>query len=224
MNRILHGFAHPFRKFNNLKLFVKKLIIVAAGLAIVLGFATALWLLKPKPVQLQAITWLGDQAKPLPAFALNDHNGQPFTDQTLKGRWNLLFFGYTNCPDICPDTLQMLSNMVAQINDPEVIKQLQITFISVDPERDTPDKMKTYVTYFNKDFNSARAELDEVNKLTDALGILHYIVKSSDGSVYEVAHSGALTLIDPQGRFIGVFSTPHDSAKIAHDLSAIINQ
>jgi len=203
---------------------VKKPLIIIAALAVILGFATAFWLLKPQPVQLQAVTWLGEQAKPLPEFALTDQNEQPFSNETLKGKWNLLFFGYTNCPDICPDTLQMLSNMVQKIKDPEVLKQLQITFISVDPDRDSLEKMKTYVTYFNKDFNSARGEIDEVDKLTDALGILHYIVKSTDGSVYEVAHSGALVLIDPQGRFIGVFSTPHDSTKIAHDLTAIINQ
>jgi len=224
MSPILHGFGFPFRFFKAQDIIVKKPLIIITTLAIILGFASALWLLKPQPVQLQSITWLGEQAKPLPEFSLIDHNNQPFTRETLKGKWNLLFFGYTNCPDICPDTLQMLSNMVQQIKDPEVLKQLQITFISVDPDRDTLEKMKTYVTYFNKDFNSARGELTEVDKLTDALGILHYIVKSTDGSVYEVAHSGALTLIDPQGRFIGVFSTPHDSAKIAHDLSAIIIQ
>jgi len=202
---------------------VKKLLIIIGGIAIALGFASAVWLFKPEPVQLQAVTWLGDQAKPLPAFTLTDQNGKPFSNESIKGQWQLLFFGYTNCPDICPDTLQMLGNMVQQIKDPQVLKQLQITFVSVDPKRDSLDKMKTYVTYFNKNFNSARGDLDEVNKLTDAVGILHYITKSADGSKYEVAHSGALILIDPAGRFIGVFSTPHDSAKIAHDLSAIIN-
>jgi len=222
MSRILHGFRIPFRFFR--QYIVKPPLIIIAALAIVLGFASAILLLKPEPVQLQAVTWLGDQARPLPAFELTGHDNKPFNNQSMLGKWQLLFFGYTNCPDVCPDTLQMLSNTVALINDKNVLQQLQITFISVDPDRDDLQKMKSYVTYFNKNFFSARGDLDNINILTDALGILHYIVKSADGSVYEVAHSSALTLIDPQGRFIGVFSTPHDSQKIAHDLSAIINQ
>ena len=201
---------------------MKKPLIIITTLAIVLGFASAILLLNPKPVQLQAVTWLGEQAKPLPTFELTDHNNQPFNNATIKGKWQLLFFGYTNCPDICPDTLQMLTNMRAQIKDEKVLEQLQITFISVDPDRDELQKMKTYVTYFNEHFMSARADIDQVNTLTDAIGILHYIVKSSDG-VYEVAHSGALILIDPEARFSGVFSSPHDINKIAHDLSALIN-
>ena len=90
------------------------------------------------------------------------------------------------------------------------------------PDRDDLKKMKTYVTYFNERFMSARADIDHVNTLTDAIGILHYIVKSTDG-VYEVAHSGSLVLIDPEARFSGVFSSPHEFNKIAHDLSALIN-
>jgi len=202
---------------------VNKPLIIITSLAIVLGFASALFLLKPQPVQLQAITWLGEQAKPLPAFELTDHNNKPFNNETIKGKWNLLFFGYTNCPDICPDTLTMLINMVSQITDKKVLDKLQLTFITVDPDRDTQEKMKAYVTYFNKNFMSARADIDSVNILTDATGILHYIVKSTEGDVYEVAHSGSLILVDPQARFAGVFSSPHDSSKIAHDLTALIN-
>lgn len=202
---------------------VKKPLIIITALAIVLGFASAIFLFKPEPVQLQTITWLGEQAKPLPAFELTDHNNKPFNNETIKNKWHLLFFGYTNCPDICPAALQMLTNIVAQIKDEKILQQLQITFISVDPERDDLQKMKTYVTYFNKKFMSARADIDQVNTLTDALGILHYIVKSTDGEVYEVAHSGSLVLIDPQARFSGIFSAPHDSNKIAHDLMALIN-
>lgn len=201
----------------------KILIIIGLVLAIGLGLGASLQVFKPEPVVLQAATWFGDQAAPLPAFELTDHFGKPFNQDTVKGKWQLMFFGYTNCPDICPDSLQMLSNMMKLITDEKVKQNLQITFVSIDPERDDLAKMKSYVTYFNPDFVSARGSIEEVNKLTDALGIMHYITKSSDGSRYEVAHSGALTLIDPQGRFIGIFNTPHDSAKIAHDLTAIIN-
>lgn len=192
------------------------------AVAIALGFSASLLWFKAEPIQLEAATWLGEQAKPLPKFELTDHNNKPFNNDSIKGKWQLLFFGYTNCPDICPDSLQMLANMVSLIKDDEVKQNLQVTFISVDPERDTLHKMKTYVSYFNPDFLSARADIEQVNVVTDALGILHYINKTSNGKV-EVAHSGTLTLIDPEGRFAGVFSTPHDAHKIAHDLSLLIN-
>lgn len=201
----------------------KPLIVVSVLTAIALGFSSSLLWFKREPVELQAATWLGEQAKPLPEFELTDHHGSSFNKQNMAGKWHLLFFGYTNCPDICPDTLSMLAGMDSLIKDEDVKNQLQLTFISVDPDRDNLEKMKTYVTYFNKSFVSARGDINQVNTLTDALGILHYIVKSTDGEVYDVAHSGALTLIDPEGRFAGLFSSPHDSAKIAHDLTLLIN-
>ncbi len=202
---------------------MKKAIIIITALTVILGITSAFYLLKPEPVQLMAITWFGDQAKALPEFELTDHNNQPFNNKTIRGKWHLFFFGYTNCPDICPDTMQMLSNMLAQVKDKSILENLQLTFISVDPDRDDLQKMKSYVTYFNKSIMSARADIDSVNTLTDAVGILHYIVKSAEENIYEVAHSGSLILIDPEGRFCGVFSAPHDPEKIAHDLTALIS-
>lgn len=201
----------------------KNLIIFSILIALTLGYFSSTLYFNSAPVVLQSATWFGEQAKPIPEFKLTDHNGKAFNPETLKGKWHLLFFGYTNCPDICPETLSMLATMYSMIEDEEVKKQLQLTFISVDPDRDDIEKMKTYVTYFNKYFLSARGDIEEVKKLSEKLGILHYIVKSKDGEVYNVAHSGALTLIDPEGRFTGIFSTPHDSSKIANDLTLLIN-
>ncbi len=200
----------------------KPLILVTVLVAIGLGFSLSLVWYKPEPIQLQAITWLGEQAKPLPDFALTDHNGKPFNRGRLQGAWHLLFFGYTHCPDICPESLTMLANMMDYLTDEKVKKQLQVTFISVDPKRDDQAKLKAYVSYFHPDFIGVRGDLDQVNILTDAVGILHYI-ESNNSDTYEVAHSGNLILIDPQARFAGVFSAPHDSQKIAHDLTQLIN-
>jgi protein SCO1/2 len=199
----------------------KPIFIFSILIAMALGFAISLQWFKPAPIKLEALSWLGEQAIPLPEFELLDHYRQPFNQQTIKGKWHLLFFGYTNCPDICPDTLQTLQSMVKEIKNPEVLQQLQVTFVSVDPKRDDLEKLKTYVTYFNKDFLSVRGELEQVNKLTDALGILHYI-SNPDDEHYEVSHSGNLILINPTGQFTGVFSPPLDSGEIARDLSKII--
>jgi protein SCO1/2 len=195
-------------------------IVFLLALGVTLGILLAT--IQREPVALQAATWFGDQARTLPAFELTDHDGHPFNPASMKGKWHLLFFGYTHCPDICPDTLQTLSDTLKQIDDPAVREQLQITFVSVDPERDTLELTREYVRYFGPTFVSARGPIDKVNVLTEALGILHYIDKGKDPVNYEVAHSGALTLIDPRGYYSAIFNSPHDSARIAHDLTAII--
>ena len=200
----------------------KNLLPMFAVLALTLGVASAVWLLRPQPIQLQAATWLGEQAKPLPTFTLTDHNQQPFTNNSIQAKWHLLFFGYTNCPDICPDTMQVMANMLAQIEDPDLQDKLQLVFVSVDPERDDLERMKTYVTYFHQDILSAGADIAEITRLTDALGIHHRINRVGDEKDYLVEHSGALVLLTPDARFSGVFMAPHDSGKIAHDLTALM--
>ncbi len=193
-------------------------------IALVVGLYVSLIFFKASPIQLRSAVWLGDQAQVLPAFELTDHFGKPFTHESIKGRWHLWFFGYTLCPDICPDTLQLLTHTLAAMPDDKTREQLQITFISIDPERDSLDKMKEYVTYFNPAFVSARADLDTLRPLTQTLGIYHSIEKSEDGNRYDVAHSGVVIIIDPDARFSGLFSPPLDAGRIAHDISALINR
>lgn len=200
----------------------KILILVTLAVAVALGFSVAKLVLKPPPVELDVATWFGDQARKLPAFGLTDHNRQAFNNRSLQGKWTLMFFGYTHCPDICPDTLQVLADTMRQIDNEAIRQQLQIVFISVDPERDTLDAMKAYVGYFNPAFLSATADIDQVNVLTEALGILHYIVKTEDTDRYEVAHSAVIPLIDPEGRYTAIFNAPHDSEMIASDLKRLI--
>ena len=200
----------------------KILILVTLAVAVALGFSAARLWLKPQPIELEAATWFGDQARKLPAFELTDHNHKAFNNRSLQGKWTLMFFGYTHCPDICPDTLQVLADTMRQIDNEAIRQQLQIVFISVDPERDTLDAMKAYVGYFNPAFLSATADIEQVKLLTDAVGVLHYIVKSDEDDRYEVAHSAVMPLIDPKGRYTAIFSAPHNSEMIAADLKRLI--
>jgi len=209
------------QRFLDLMNKIKLSIITFSLLA---GVILSLTFFKTQPVQLQAGTWFGEQAKPLPDFQLLDQNMEKFGKEKLTGKWSLLFFGYTNCPDVCPGSLQMLDNMLNSIEDKDIKKQIQVLFISVDPWRDTPQKLKQYVQYFNPEFLSASADIPQLNVLTKALGILHYTGKTEDSQQeYDVAHSGSITLIDPQARYIGIFSSPHDSNKIAVDMKTIIS-
>ena len=97
-------------------------------IALVVGLYVSLIFFKPSPIQLRSAVWLGEQAQPLPEFELTDHFGQPFNNDSILGRWHLWFFGYTHCPDICPDTMQLLSNVVGQL-DADTREELQVSLM-----------------------------------------------------------------------------------------------
>jgi protein SCO1/2 len=201
----------------------KSSIAIVALLALIGGFSISWFLSINKPVELEAGTWFGDQARALPEFELLDHNNQPLTRSSLEGKWSLMFFGYTHCPDICPASLQTMSDMIATIDDPDVLDGVQVYFVSVDPERDRAEILAAYVTYFNTTFIGATAALEKLTPLTRSLGIAHNIRNKSETSTdYDVDHSSAIVLINPQAEFAGLFGAPHDALAMARDLTRIV--
>jgi protein SCO1/2 len=201
----------------------KSSIAIVALVALIGGFAVSWIINSNKPVELEAGLWFGDQARALPEFELIDHNRNTLNRDSLKGKWGLMFFGYTHCPDICPITLQTMSDMVKAIEDPDVVKELSIYFVSVDPERDTPEILAGYVTYFNPDFTGATAPIEKLTPLTRSIGIAHQIRnKTDDKPEYDVDHSSAIVLINPQAEFAGLFSAPQDALVMARDITRII--
>ncbi len=201
----------------------KSSITVIAVLALVVGFAMSWALYLNRPIELEAGTWFGEQARALPEFELRDHNGQSLTRASLNGKWNLLFFGYTHCPDICPASLQTLADMVRAIDDPDVVSALQVYFVSIDPERDSAEILSSYVGYFNPEFIGATAQIDELTPLTQSLGILHSFRNKTEGNpVYDVDHSAAFVLVNPQAELAGIFGAPHDALALARDMTRIV--
>lgn len=201
----------------------KSSITIVALLALIGGFAISWYLSSNKPIELEAGLWFGEQARALPDFELIDHHGKVMDRTTLSGKWNLMFFGYTHCPDICPASLQTMSDMVNAIEDPDVVKAMRIYFISVDPARDDSETLASYVTYFNPGFTGATAAIEKLTPLTRSLGIAHDIRNKTDAtSHYDVDHSSAIVLINPQAEFAGLFSAPHNSLAMARDLTRIV--
>jgi len=201
----------------------KSSIVIVAVLALTAGLAISWIINSSKPVELEAGTWFGDQARALPEFELLDHNNRSLTRSSLNGKWSLLFFGYAHCPDICPISLQTLSDMVAAIEDPDVVAALRVYFVSVDPERDNPEVLASYVNYFNPAFTGATAQMDQLKPLTRSLGIAHEIRNRVEGNpVYDVDHSSAIVLVNPKAEFAGLFGAPHDSAAMARDMTRIV--
>jgi len=132
-------------------------------------------------------------------FQLVDQNGAPATEKTLKGKWSAVFFGFTYCPDVCPGTLQALSAATDQLG-PKA-KDLRIVFISIDPGRDTPEQMKTYLSadYVPKSTIGLTGTQEQVAAAAKAYKV--YYAKVGDGPGYTMDHSTAIYLMDPKGRF-----------------------
>jgi len=160
------------------------------------------------------------QSVALPQFELLDQHGAPFDRDSFAGHWSLVFFGFTNCPDICPATLQQLAIARNRMMSGGESDFPHIVLISVDPERDTPDTMTSYVEHFGAEITGVTGKLDELRKLTSTLGI--YFEKSaSDNGQYSVDHSAVVIVVNPQAEFQAVFRAPHKIEHFVDDLPRI---
>jgi protein SCO1 len=198
-----------------------------AGIAIVAilaGAMSAQFMRAPGPPNLK----LGNgtllpTARAVPDFQLLDGNAQAYSRTQLSGHWSLLFFGYTSCPDICPTTLSTLVQVDKQLAALPASQRLQMVFVSVDPQRDTPAQVGQYVKFFSPGFIGLTGTQQQIEPLTQAMGVPVAIHDSGNGA-YTVDHAATLFLLDPQARMTAVFSPPHDVATLASDLRTVISQ
>jgi len=157
--------------------------------------------------------------RPLGPFHLIDQDGLPFDRARLEGKWSFLFFGYTHCPDVCPTTLATLNSVMKKIAGagPQRVPA-RVVLVSVDPERDTVQRLAEYVPYFNKDFLGVTGTSAQIDAFTAQLNIMHMrgSETAADGG-YTVDHTASILLIDPEARFSAVFSAPHVATTIAKD-------
>lgn len=155
-------------------------------------------------------------------FELQDVNGEPITQAVLDDKWSLMFFGYTHCPDVCPITLQILKNVVTQLEE-QGKDAPQIVFVSVDPVRDTSEKMKNYIAYFDERFIGITGDMNEVHAMTSALGIVaSFTANEDDPDNYVVDHSASMLLIDPQRRLRAKVTPPLEVESIISDYLNIV--
>jgi protein SCO1/2 len=157
----------------------------------------------------------------LPAFSLLDQRGEAVDATIFKGQWDLVFFGFTHCPDICPTTLQILATARRALEERGVKPLPRIVLVSVDPERDTPEIMGRYVEYFGDGNLGITGDLEEVRKLTSGLGI-YFQKQATDGESYNVDHSAAVLVVDPDGRFSALFTGPHVADDYVRDLPILM--
>ena len=140
-------------------------------------------------------------------FELIDHRGDVFNQERLRDVWTIVFFGFTHCPDICPTTLATLNDTYSKLKDHER-ERMQIVMISIDPERDTEEKLAEYVPYFNDEFIGVTGNKHLILRLTAELNVAYNQVPL-DSDDYTVDHSTQLVLINPKGHYHGFFKAPH---------------
>lgn len=189
------------------------------GVALAAGFWAALSLNR-SAMQLATATALPDTVE-LPAFSLENHRSQTIDESVFVGQWDLVFFGFTHCPDICPLTMQILSAAKQQLADSGHSPLPRIVLVSVDPERDTPEMMAQYIDAFGAGNLGITGDLGELRKLSSAIGIF-FAKQAGNAENYTVDHSAAVIVIDPQGRFHSLFSAPFVIENFVHDLPLLM--
>lgn len=160
----------------------------------------------------------------LPDFSLTQGNGKPFTRRYLDSKWTLLFFGFSNCPYVCPTTLAELNKTVAAVST-KLPKSLvpQVVMVSVDPERDTTARMKSYVSSFNPHFIGVRAPKKETAAFASAMHVSYAKITAGESKHYTMTHTASIMVIGPGGRLRAYLSYPHTAEQMTKDYMTLMH-
>jgi protein SCO1/2 len=196
------------------------LFVGLASFLLIAGVAVAVFL--STPAGFRGTTY-GEPYPVAREIELTRENGSSFRLSEVRGKAVLLFFGYTSCPDICPTTLAEMKQALEQLGE-ENAKQVQVLFVTVDPERDTPERVQEYVDHFNPDFIGLSGTESELAPVWQSYGVFREIVDGTSAAGYIVNHTARVTLIDPDGnmRVSFAFETPVED--IVHDLKLLLKE
>jgi len=153
-------------------------------------------------------------------FQLIDQNGEPFSDADLKGKWHLIFFGYTHCPDACPTALNEMSLALDRLGMKR--DEVGVVFITVDPERDTPDALKSYVQSFDAPIVALTGSSEAVAQAAKAYRVFYAKHPRPDGD-YDMDHSAVIYVMNPDGRFTATFTPDSSADAIVQRLQKLIS-
>ncbi len=202
------------------------LIFVVLACALVFGIYSYQFKTRHAPISslMQQATYLHDQQVAIPSFTLTDHNQKPFTVDDIRSKWTFWFFGFTNCPDICPITLGTLSATVDQLQQEHGIDDVYIIFVSVDPDRDQPEQLKSYVSAFSSRVIGVTADQHNLNAFMKNMGVVAVKQENeiSPGD-YLINHSSSVFLIAPDTGINAIFGSPHTVANFKQDYLALRN-
>jgi protein SCO1 len=212
---------------------LKKVVIWLALLIGAGAIGFALWRtfrIEPMPdphfVEIGRNVYILPKPDTLATFSLVSHDGKTFDNAALKEKWTFWFFGFTHCPDICPVTLGVFDRVHKMLNarTDGAIENVHFVFVSVDPERDTPELLNKYVPQFNPAFLGVTGDSAELARLSESMGVSYGKHEGSTPANYTMDHSSAALLTDPRGKLIGVFAAPHAAQDMLAGLLKIRQQ
>jgi protein SCO1 len=200
----------------------RKTLMVGIGSFLLIGIVAAGTILFAKPAGFRG-TYFDEPYPPAAEFALERSDGTSFRLSQMRGQVVLLFFGYTSCPDICPTTLAELNQAMGKMSENEA-DRVQVVFVTVDPDRDTPERTQEYVNHFNNGFIGLSGTEEQLAKTWNDYGVFREIVEGTSALGYIVNHTARVTLVDADGniRISFGFDTPVDD--IVHDLKLILRE
>jgi len=190
--------------------------ITVAGLIVVMAATLAAGLLVGRtppastvwgaaPPAVRTVMW--PEARPLADVSLSTQHGHDFTNADLEGRWSLMFFGYLDCPDVCPTSLHAMKSMRERLASGGTGGDLQMLFVSVDPNDDDPAEMAEYLAWYDRDFIGLRGSEAEIARLADSMAV-KYVEFVDDSGYRSIDHTSSVMIIDPQGRMVGALPPP----------------
>ena len=196
-------------------------IALVAIAALFAGIFVAQHVKSAEPVQIHGT--LLNQPRDVQSFALTGMDQQKFDNASLKGKWTMVFFGFTNCGSICPTTMAELAKMYTILQENHVKEMPRVVMISIDPNRDSLEKLKTYVAAFNPNFYGARGSEESIQSMTHELGVAYarIALKGEDPEKYEMEHTGTVMLFNPEGHLTAFFTMPHQASFLAEAYQAI---
>ncbi|MFT5283746.1 MAG: protein SCO1/2 [Yoonia sp.] len=203
-----------------------------ALIALVIGVVVAINIAPPSgTIKTQHVS-LYPQVRAMPDFQLVDHNNQTFTSENLIGHWSLVFVGYTYCPDICPTTLAELKSIYSELQKIPTDFPIQVVLMSVDPKRDTPERLNEYINFFHPDFIAVSGEHVQLFPLVRSMGMMYSMSESTDNPNYLVDHSSSVVVVNPKAQVVGRFKPDFvagklpisEGQKILADMPVIISQ
>ncbi|WP_122319038.1 SCO family protein [Pseudomonas savastanoi] len=204
----------------------KTVFIAAAIVALVLGLILSQLLPGSGSEDQAALNDAGivllPKSRQLLALSMSDQNGAAVALDDLKGKWTLMFFGYTFCPDICPTTLAQIKQIRTELPE-KVVERMRVVLVSVDPDRDTPQQLKQYLGYFDKQYIGLTAPVADIQKLANAVSI-PFIPADTSKPNYFVDHSGNLALIGPDGTQRGFIRAPLNNQKLVKQLPGLLER
>ncbi|MCX4026700.1 SCO family protein [Endozoicomonas sp. SM1973] len=210
----------------NIKLTVVGCIVfIILCIALLVNKVTSMPLLSPEQLQLKG-TYILKTPRTLSEINLTSHDNKAFTNKELKGKWTVMFFGYTSCPDICPTTLTELKQLKLKLSEEysDIAEQINYVFVSVDPGRDSIEQLSNYVPYFDKDFLGVTGDLKSIYNFANQLNIPFSPVVNPKEENYLVDHSGNLIVINPMGDYHAFIKPPLGTDKLVAVMSSIVGQ